>query len=209
MNYILIHGLGQDISSWEKTIACLEDDFHVFCPDLFHLLSDREPVYNNLYRAFTEYCQKLNGPVNLCGLSLGAVLALNYALDCPEKVNSLILIGAQYKMPKFLLKVQSAIFRFMPNLFFDNLGINKNSFIQLSKSMMALDFSNRLTGIRCAALILCGEKDTTNKKAAQELADNIPKAELQMITKAGHEVNLEAPEKLADIITAFWNRNIK
>ena len=35
--------------------------------------------------------------LNLCGLSLGAVLALNYAIDFPKKVNSLILIAPQYE----------------------------------------------------------------------------------------------------------------
>ena len=38
----------------------------------------------------------------------------NYAIDHPDKVNSLILIAAQYKMPKKLLSIQNTIFRFMP-----------------------------------------------------------------------------------------------
>lgn len=47
--------------------------------------------------------------------SLGAVLTLNYAIDHPDKVKALVLIAAQYKMPKKLLKVQNMLFHLMPN----------------------------------------------------------------------------------------------
>ena len=43
----------------------------------------------------------------------GAVLALNYAIDFPQKAGSLVLIAPQYDMPKFLLKVQNVLFKFM------------------------------------------------------------------------------------------------
>lgn len=206
MRYILIHGLGQDASSWDKTINCMGEKFSVSCPDLFRLLSGKNSDYINLYRAFNQYCQQFTEPVSLCGISLGAVLALNYALDQPEKVSSVILIGAQYKMPKLLLGIQNVIFQFMPKTSFVKLGLDKKSLIQLSKSMVTLDFSKRLPDLRCDALILCGDKDKANKKAAQELARYLSEAELQVIAGAGHEVNLEAPEKLADIITGFWNK---
>ena len=48
-------------------------------------------------------CDKENEEIVLCGLSLGAVLTLNYAIDHPDKVKALVLIAAQYKMPKKLL----------------------------------------------------------------------------------------------------------
>ncbi|WP_152656649.1 alpha/beta fold hydrolase [Oceanobacillus sp. CFH 90083] len=74
--------------------------------------------YRHLYQHFFDYCEGLDGPIHLCGLSLGAVLSLNYALDRPEKVHSLILLNAQYKMPRFLLAVQNVMFRLLPNSVF-------------------------------------------------------------------------------------------
>ncbi len=203
MRYILIHGLGQSSSSWDKMISYMGDEFPADCPDVARLLSGKEPTYNNLYLAFSEYCQEAAEPVCLCGLSLGAVLALNYALDRPEKVQSMILIGAQYKIPKGLLRLQNTIFRFLPEASFQKLGFSKNSFIRLSKSFITLDFSNRIAGIRCNTLILCGEKDKANKKAARELADHIPEAEFRTVKGAGHEVNVDAPEILASILNEF------
>jgi len=204
MRYILIHGLGQSFSSWDKTISCMGEKFHADCPDVTRLLDGKEPTYNNLYRAFFEYCQEAAEPVCLCGLSMGAILALNYALDQPEKVQSMILIGAQYKIPKGLLRLQNTIFRFLPQASFQKLGFSKNSFIQLSKSFITLDFSNRIADIRCDTLILCGEKDKANKKAARELTDHIPEAEFRTVKGAGHEVNVDAPEALASILIEFW-----
>ncbi len=49
---------------------------------------------------------------NLCGISLGGILALNYVLDFPDKVKSLVLIGISHKVPKVMFSIQNIIFRF-------------------------------------------------------------------------------------------------
>ena len=54
------------------------------------------------------------GPVHLCGLSLGGILALDYALDHPENVKTLVLIGTPHKVPKFAFALQNVVFRFLP-----------------------------------------------------------------------------------------------
>lgn len=202
MKHIFIHGLGQTPASWDKTINALgvED---CTCPELPALIRDTDKTYQSLYSAFTAYCNDFNDDVALCGLSLGAVLALNYAIDNPEKVKSLALIAPQYKMPKGMLRFQNFIFRFMPKSMFDEIGFAKNDYISLCKSMMNLDFGDSLNRITCPTLILHGEKDNANKKAAAEIADIIKAAELQVVSGAGHEVNTDAPERLAGIINTF------
>ena len=82
------------------------------------MLEGKAATYKELYTAFSEECNKENDEIVLCGLSLGAVLALNYAIDHPNKVKALVLIAAQYKMPEKLLKFQNMLFRFMPNTMF-------------------------------------------------------------------------------------------
>ena len=123
-----------------------------------------------LYTAFSEECNKENDEIVLCGLSLGAVLALNYAIDHPNKVKALVLIAAQYKMPEKLLKFQNMLFRFMPNTMFKQFGFKKADVISLCGTMTELDFSDSLCKVSCPALIVCGEKDNANKKASRELA---------------------------------------
>lgn len=203
---IFLHGLGQSSSNWKKTISYMENSENTFCPDLYNLIHDTEPYYNNLYEKFVDYCNSLNEPLDLCGLSLGSILSLNYAIEYPEKVNSLILIAPQYKMPVKLLKIQNLIFQFMPKSMFKQTGFDKNSFIQLCKSMMKLDFNNFV--ISCPTLIICGEKDKANKKSSYELSKKI-NSQLIILENSSHEVNIDSPKELANIINKFHNELTK
>lgn len=204
MQQIYIHGLGQTPDSWEQTIAYLKDGGNAVCPDLAGILQGQEVSYGNLYRAFAEVCDKSPESLHLCGLSLGGVLALHYAIDRPERVHSLVLIAAQYQMPKNVLRFQNAVFRFMPKAMFQQTGFGKKEFIHLCRTMMDLDFGKALSGVSCPALVLCGEKDSVNKKAAIKLADALPNAAFREIKGAGHEVNRETPEQLAKLLTEFY-----
>ncbi len=203
MQQIFVHGLGQTPSSWDKTIENLTMNSNCNCPNLSEMLQNKETNYTNLYTAFSEYCDGFSEPLAICGLSLGGVLALHYGIEHPQKVKLLALIAAQYKMPKNLLAFQNVIFRFMPNAMYRQMGLGKAQFIQLSKSMMELDYSGELNKISCPVLVICGEKDSTNMKASQELAGRLAHAEFCVIEKAGHEVNVDAPERLARILDGF------
>lgn len=48
-----------------------------------------------------------------------------------------------------------------------------------------------------------GKRTERTKKASQEASKQIPNARLQFIRAAGHEVNVEAPQELAEILTVF------
>ena len=48
-------------------------------------------------------------------------------------------------------------------------------------------------------LILCGEKDNVNKKAAIKLAEKLPNAKFATIENSGHEVNIDNPQGLAKV----------
>ena len=201
-----MHGLGQTPDMWGPVIDRM--DGICLCPDLPAMIRGTEASYENLYRAFETYCDEHREPLDMCGLSLGGILALNYAIDHEEHVNSLVLIAAQYRMPKGLLRFQNAVFRLMPTSKFQQMGFDKDGFLQLCKSMMTLDFSESLYEITCPVLLVCGENDATNRKASEEIAEMLPTARLQVIKGAGHEVNTEAPERLAETINEFYRNMI-
>jgi pimeloyl-ACP methyl ester carboxylesterase len=144
--------------------------------------------------------------LNLCGLSLGGMLALHFAIDNPEKVKTLTLIGTQYKMPKTLLKFQNIVFSIMPKSVFKNMGFQKKDIICLTNSMIDLDFSAKLKDVACNTLILCGTKDSANKKASKCLAESIIGSELKLIENAGHEVNKDNPKALALELESFYRK---
>jgi len=204
MQYIFIHGLGQSSSSWDKTISSLSQPNHIVSLDLWAMLNGKEITYANLYRSFVEYCEGIQEKLNLCGISLGAIIALNYAIEHPDRVQSIALIAAQHTMPKGLLKFQNVLFRLMPGSSFARMGMQKKDVISLTNSMIELDFSMKLKTVSCSALIVCGGKDNANKKAATDLVQGIPNAEIDLLENIGHKVNTEAPEKLAAILNVFW-----
>lgn len=204
MQQIFLHGLGQTPESWDAVIEKLEDSTGCACPDLFGTLQGKVPTYENLYGSVSQICDRTDGKMDLCGLSLGAVLAMNYAIDHPEKVNSLVLVTPQYKMPKNLLRFQNLVFQLMPKSAFRQTGFKKKDLIQLSKSMTTLDFSSYLSRITCPVMIICGENDTANRKVASDLADILPDAQVRLIAGAGHAANTDAPEELAEILRGFY-----
>lgn len=204
MRRIYVHGLGQTPDSWDKVIAQTEPDGDSLCPDLAEICRGKEAAYETLYEGFAEICESFEEKMDLCGLSLGGVLCLHYAVEHPEKVNSLVLIGAQYKMPKRLLKFQNILFRCMPESAFRQAGFGKKDFIRLCGTMAELDFSSSIQKIACPALVVCGERDSANRKAALELVGLLQDARLQTIDGAGHEINTEAPEKLAEALRDFY-----
>lgn len=136
----------------------------------------------------------------------GGVLALDYALDHPENVKTLVLIGTPHKVPKFAFALQNAVFRFLPKSTFASMAFDKRDTFALGNTMKDLDFSGRLGEVRCPTLILCGEKDGANLKSARFLAGHIPGAELQVIGNTGHVVNEESPQVLAERLNEFYGR---
>ena len=105
MHNIFLHGLGQTPTSWTQVLSFLEKE-QIDCPNLFSFIKGRAATYENMYQAFRRYCNCFAEPFGLYGISLGAVLALNYAVEFPQKVASLVLIAPQFKMPKMLLSVE-------------------------------------------------------------------------------------------------------
>ena len=202
---ILVHGLGQTEKSWDKIIEELDkSNIKAENPNLFELAKNYEINYENIYRTFCDYCNSFKEKLNLCGLSLGGILSIDYAIEYPDKVNSIILIGTTYKIPKKMFKLQNFIFRFMPKSTFENMGIKKNDFINLTNSMADLDIKSKVDNIKCKALILCGEKDNVNMESAKQLNRNIKASKLEIIKNAGHEVNTENPKELARVISKYW-----
>lgn len=125
MKYLYLHGLGQKPDSWNRVIKETKVSKSSCSLSLSEMLEGKSITYKELYLSFSSECDKENEEIVLCGLSLGAVLTLNYAIDHPDKVKALVLIAAQYKMPKKLLKVQNMLFHLMPNSAFNKWASKK------------------------------------------------------------------------------------
>ena len=203
MKKILIHGSGHKADSWNKVIGYMNNDKDILCPNLDTILNGKEASYTNLYSSFAEYCNKIDGKINLCGLSLGGILALNYAIDYPEKVKSLVLIGTPHKVPKIMFSIQNVFFKLLPKSIFETMAFDKKDTFILGKTMKRLDFSNKVHKVQCPTLVISGEKDSANIKSAYYLSEHIKNAELKIIANTGHIVNEENPKELASVISEY------
>lgn len=198
MKTVFLHGLGQTADDWQETIR-LSDCRDVDCPDIFSL-AENDMTYSQIRNGLEKRYASTTERFRICGLSLGATLALDYAIRHRDQVASLILIGVQYKVPSLLIDFQNLLFRCMPKKAFESMGLSKRDTIKLTHSMRLLDFSEKLDKIACPVIIVCGEKDTANQKAACGLKKALPHAQLHMIPSAGHEVNRCAPEAIAALL---------
>ena len=208
MGNILIHGLGQNETSWNLVETELKNNnIKVEKPNLYSIIKNEKINYTTMFQKFADYCNSFDDKLNLCGLSLGGILALDYAKKFPDKVNSIILVGTPYKIPKILFKIQGIIFHLMPKATIEKIGCSKKDFISLVNSMSDLDIASNLDKVKCKTLILCGDKDNQNMESAKLLNKNIKGSSFRTIDNSSHEVNIDNPKELSDIIYDFWSQN--
>ena len=181
---ILIHGLGQNETSWNEVKNQLNNsEMNVETPNLFSIVKNYQVNYENMYKTFADYCNSFNEKINLVGLSLGGILAIDYIAEFPEKVNSIILIGTPYEIPKTIFTIQNIIYKFMPKRIFEKIGCPKKDMIRLLKSMSELSIPDKAPNIKCNTLIICGEKekDNINMKSAIKLNEVIKNSKFEII----------------------------
>lgn len=193
---ILVHGLGQDEKSWQETSKNLhQKSTSLSLPSVGD--------FDKLYEIFEKECGKFKGKITLCGLSLGGLLSLKYAINNPQKIDKLILIATPYKIPKFLFSIQSVVFKLLPESFFKKINQSKKNVLELTDSLKNINLENNLADINIKTLVLVGEKDFANKKSSQKMSQILPNALFKVIKKSGHEVNINNPTDLAKEINAF------
>ena len=208
---ILIHGLGQNETSWNEVKNQLNNsEINVETPNLFSIVKNYQVNYENMYKTFADYCNSFNEKINLVGLSLGGILAIDYIAEFPEKVNSIILIGTPYEIPKTIFTIQNIIYKFMPKRIFEKIGCPKKDMIRLLKSMSELSIPDKAPNIKCNTLIICGEKekDNINMKSAKQLNKVIQNSKFKIIENAGHEVNTDTPTLLGQKLNVFFKQYV-
>lgn len=119
----LLHGGGTDSASlsWKHTIEPLANNFHVFAPDWPGYGESDKPVSQyttDYYISFlSDFMQSLGiGETSLVGASMGGGIALGFALQSPQRVDSLVIVdsyGLQTAAPAHKL---SYLFTRMPLL---------------------------------------------------------------------------------------------
>lgn len=146
------------------------------------------------------------GAAHFCGLSLGAMLAFEIAVEHPERTITLTLAAGQVKPPRVLMKIQRAFMRLLPARMISSAGVSKSQLIAVVDAVSHTDFSSKLALIAAPTLVICGSKDWESIPAPRALASGSRDSELRIIDGAGHLANTQTPELFSSVLNDFLLR---
>lgn len=203
---VLLHGAGQSPMSWQDVVTRLYGQSPLLTPWVPGA-RPIDPQVLPVAEAAAALGQQLTlegvDQADICGISLGAMVALQLAADQPERVRRLVVIAAQVKPPRLLMAMQARLIRLMPKERFVDSGVSKDRLLQILEVARHTDLTDALPRITAPTLVLCGAGDRPNLPAARRIAERIPDATLTVVAGAGHELNEQRPAELAEILTGF------
>ena len=225
---VFIHGSGDNARVWGAVIAALPQYTAVALDLPGHgALIDRPgretmtiEEYGGDVRA--ELIRRGLEHVCLIGHSLGSAIALRLAVDYPALVSRLVLVGAGARlrvMPALLARTQTdpeaktelIEWAFAPahqqqaREFASQLAPTAPGMLHRDLAACdAFDMMNELSHIAQPTLVITGEEDRlTPPKYAHYLAEHLDNARLALLPNVGHYAHIEAPQAVADAISAW------
>jgi 3-oxoadipate enol-lactonase len=210
---ILLHGIGTGPSAWEPQVRALSGDREVLVPDLV-------PAYRRGLDAAVEEVRRIassHRPVTLCGLSLGALVAMRVAADD----DTLVICAGFDRLPTGIrrrVRGLAAISRFLPQGFLHRQLVSELPEPHRSRALEeiaplrprelsrlmweAAGFELDLRLIVARTLVLCGEQDEANLPLARALAQRADNATLELVPNAGHVANLDNPAAFSALLAS-------
>lgn len=140
------------------------------------------------------------GPVDVCGLAYGALVATRLAADVPERVRRLVLVGGTARLPRLAVRAQELALRMVPASRLADSGVSKERLLQTLHTLRDVDLTDALPRIQAPTLVVTGARDRAGQPGARALADGIPSARLRVVEGAGQAVNEDAPQALVELL---------
>jgi 3-oxoadipate enol-lactonase len=194
---VLLHAMRYAHDMWEHQLPRLAGLFRVLAPDLPGYGRSAGPF--SVETAVAELGELAgDGEVHLCGVALGAGVALRFAAERPESVASLFLSGCGVRAPRGQ-RVRRLAMSALPERFFtrESPGAGKAATIASHHALEGLDLTGCLSRVRARTLVACGARDKRHLDDARTLRDGIRGAELRVVPGAGRFWNRERPELFA------------
>ena len=238
---VLLHGLGSCGEDWLLQRMALRGRYHLLIPDLPGLGRSSSlrgwPTVADVAQALAEMGKRLSpgSDVHLIGLSLGAAVALQMALDAPQRVCSLVLVNgfacgrkATRGVAPGLARLLGALTGGMPHLaerialgLFPRLdqeafrtvasrrigSTPPGNYLRLLAAIYRFDVRPRLASLATPTLVVAGGSDNTVPLAsAQQLARDLPEARLEVVAGAGHALAVDSAEAFHGLLLPFLER---
>lgn len=226
---VLLHGAGGHHLAWPHTIRRMAD-YRILAPDFpGHGKSDGvgEQSIEAYARILLAWLDDINvSEAVFVGLSMGGAIGLWLALNAPERVRGLGLVGTGARLrvnSELIEKLSSqnttpkAVDMILKWSYFQEmdekiLARGRQQMLDIRPSVLhgdfvaseAFDVREEIETIKKPTCVIVGEEDVMMPKRHSEfLEEEIENAELHVVPQAGHMVILEEPEKTAEILETF------
>ncbi len=228
---VLVHGAGGTLMNWPPGIRRLPET-PVYALDLPGHGKSTGPGLQSI----PAYLDALLGFADALGLSrfmlaghsMGSAIAMEMALQHPDRLSGIVLIGAGARLsvkPSILTELRDqydiTCVWLVKQLFGPEadrrLPIGYLRYLSLLDPELlygdflacdAFDRTEQVSSIRTPTLILCGADDRMTPPAAGRfLHEQIAGSQLELIDSAGHMVMLEKPEIVAATVAGFLGRS--
>lgn len=231
---VLIHGTNLDRRMWNDEVAWLKQHARVLRYDLRGQGASDFPT--EAYSNHTDLLELLDElgeeEASLVGLSAGAQVALDVALEAPHRVRRMVLVSPSLtgyvpeEVPPFFANLSSALqagdfehanevllaspIMAVPPSFADQVQamVEENSRLWTIPYALVKQVSppaiKRLGQIRAPALILVGEDDIEAIRAQGVLLKRrLANAQLVTVPDGGHLLNMTSPEAFREAVSTF------
>jgi pimeloyl-ACP methyl ester carboxylesterase len=229
------HGWLDDCSIWDSQVKHFASNYTVILYDQRgHGKTDTSKGVKGNYSVqvlsndIHSLVQKLSlDKLILVGFSLGGMAAMLFALDHPDKISKLVLVGTTAKMTlplsirflriiRGLLPYETFLRMSCKYKFYKPSTQNVDEeFIRASKVDNSVafecwkeftenyDIRDKVSQIKIPTLIIVGEKDKVNLESSRYLNQEIKGSELHIITDSGHLIMIEKTQEFNQILEQF------
>jgi 3-oxoadipate enol-lactonase len=233
---VFVNSLGLDLRMWDDVASILRSNYRVVRYDMRgHGLSDCPPAPYSLDQFVSDLhslFEYLSLPsAALIGISIGGMVAMEFAAAHPDLVSYLVLIDTAARigsadswearieeveskelegMTSVILPIwfsssfteqQPAIHRGYRNSL---VSTPLEGYAGACAALRDADLTERVTAIEAETLVITGDQDTsTPPDQGRALAEAIPGARFELLEGAGHLSTVEQPESAAKIMRTF------
>lgn len=203
---VFLHGLGQTPQTWQDQVTALPAGLKAVAPWIRGTRPGR-PLEFSVQEAADEVLALLtaNGvdQMALCGVGMGAVVALDAAVREPDTVSHLVLASGQAHPPVSVNRLQKLALRATPAGRFAAVGIDKRHALRVLDELARMDYRDRLGQVTARTLVLHGADDRPGRAAAAELHAGIPGSRLEEVAGAGATPHNDQPGRFNDLLYDF------
>lgn len=230
---VFVHGFVSSHNWWRPTLDHLPESLHAFAIDV-RAAGRSEAVASDhslaQYAADIEAFAAANGldKFTLVGHSMGGGIAMQYALQYPDRLTALVLVdplapfGMRIDQPTtdWINSVQGqeegqrAIVLgafatppaadYLEQLVADAVAWDKSIYLGAMADMATFNVSDQLDSLTMPTLITWGDKDSVVPfSGVVEAFNKIPDCNLEIWHGVGHSGPIEIPERFASLLASF------